>query len=215
LAHRAGFEPTTPRFVVWCSIQLSYRCLQTRRATSRRSGGHSDPANAAHTPTGWSARNQEHTRARFPARRHKHLASAQMRSLESLRPVNHPPKRPAMVTPSPLGPILQRGFGFSAPQPPEVLTGGSGQLLERRGISTIARRPAWPAFAPAVVSWTPRSDPRDDYCKSFSIAAPSMGPALPCCSSTAHLSAPGRTMAWRSSCTTMGRPLQAPTGMSS
>ena len=27
LAHRAGFEPTTPRFVVWCSIQLSYRCL--------------------------------------------------------------------------------------------------------------------------------------------------------------------------------------------
>ena len=26
LAHRAGFEPTTPRFVVWCSIQLSYRC---------------------------------------------------------------------------------------------------------------------------------------------------------------------------------------------
>jgi hypothetical protein len=27
LAHRAGFEPTTPRFVVWCSIQLSYRCV--------------------------------------------------------------------------------------------------------------------------------------------------------------------------------------------
>ena len=28
LAHRAGFEPTTPRFVVWCSIQLSYRCFR-------------------------------------------------------------------------------------------------------------------------------------------------------------------------------------------
>ena len=27
MAHREGFEPTTPRFVVWCSIQLSYRCL--------------------------------------------------------------------------------------------------------------------------------------------------------------------------------------------
>src|SRR5215471_11087415 len=27
LAHRRGFEPLTPRFVVWCSIQLSYRCL--------------------------------------------------------------------------------------------------------------------------------------------------------------------------------------------
>ena len=26
LAHRKGFEPLTPRFVVWCSIQLSYRC---------------------------------------------------------------------------------------------------------------------------------------------------------------------------------------------
>ena len=27
MAHRRGFEPLTPRFVVWCSIQLSYRCL--------------------------------------------------------------------------------------------------------------------------------------------------------------------------------------------
>jgi hypothetical protein len=27
LVHRKGFEPLTPRFVVWCSIQLSYRCL--------------------------------------------------------------------------------------------------------------------------------------------------------------------------------------------
>ena len=25
LARREGFEPPTPRFVVWCSIQLSYR----------------------------------------------------------------------------------------------------------------------------------------------------------------------------------------------
>ena len=32
LAHRGGFEPPTPRFVVWCSIQLSYRCLWVRRA---------------------------------------------------------------------------------------------------------------------------------------------------------------------------------------
>ena len=27
LARRGGFEPPTPRFVVWCSIQLSYRRL--------------------------------------------------------------------------------------------------------------------------------------------------------------------------------------------
>ncbi len=26
LAHRERFELSTPRFVVWCSIQLSYRC---------------------------------------------------------------------------------------------------------------------------------------------------------------------------------------------
>jgi site-specific DNA recombinase len=25
LARRKGFEPLTPRFEVWCSIQLSYR----------------------------------------------------------------------------------------------------------------------------------------------------------------------------------------------
>ena len=24
MAHPKGFEPLTPRFVVWCSIQLSY-----------------------------------------------------------------------------------------------------------------------------------------------------------------------------------------------
>ena len=36
VAHRAGFEPTTPRFVVWCSIQLSYRCAPTRPAGSVR-----------------------------------------------------------------------------------------------------------------------------------------------------------------------------------
>ena len=38
LAHRAGFEPTTPRFVVWCSIQLSYRCLPLLAKTAGRHG---------------------------------------------------------------------------------------------------------------------------------------------------------------------------------
>ncbi len=31
MAHRGRFELPTPRFVVWCSIQLSYRCLPTRQ----------------------------------------------------------------------------------------------------------------------------------------------------------------------------------------
>ena len=35
MAHRGGFEPPTPRFVVWCSIQLSYRC-RALRAPPRR-----------------------------------------------------------------------------------------------------------------------------------------------------------------------------------
>ena len=28
MARRKGFEPLTPRFEVWCSIQLSYRRLE-------------------------------------------------------------------------------------------------------------------------------------------------------------------------------------------
>ncbi len=31
MARREGFEPPTPRFEVWCSIQLSYRRLVTLR----------------------------------------------------------------------------------------------------------------------------------------------------------------------------------------
>ena len=35
VAHRGGFEPPTPRFVVWCSIQLSYRCVFAKNLSSR------------------------------------------------------------------------------------------------------------------------------------------------------------------------------------
>ena len=31
MAHRRRFELLTPRFVVWCSIQLSYRCGSTKQ----------------------------------------------------------------------------------------------------------------------------------------------------------------------------------------
>ena len=33
VAHPRGFEPLTPRFVVWCSIQLSYGCSVERADT--------------------------------------------------------------------------------------------------------------------------------------------------------------------------------------
>jgi hypothetical protein len=37
MARRKGFEPLTPRFEVWCSIQLSYRrCGETWYAEERR-----------------------------------------------------------------------------------------------------------------------------------------------------------------------------------
>ena len=60
MAHRAGFEPTTPRFVVWCSIQLSYRCFgaaqpmhRTRQRQATRHAAISDllrPAGESRSP---------------------------------------------------------------------------------------------------------------------------------------------------------------------
>src|SRR5690242_6949768 len=38
MARRKGFEPLTPRFEVWCSIQLSYRRLQESRQYLLRRG---------------------------------------------------------------------------------------------------------------------------------------------------------------------------------
>ncbi len=42
MARRGRFELPTPRFVVWCSIQLSYRrirCLGTGGVAGTRAGG--------------------------------------------------------------------------------------------------------------------------------------------------------------------------------
>ena len=34
MAHPKRFELLTPRFVVWCSIQLSYGCVPKRRGAA-------------------------------------------------------------------------------------------------------------------------------------------------------------------------------------
>ena len=41
LARPEGFEPPTPRFVVWCSIQLSYGRLERRHIRRRAKVGNS------------------------------------------------------------------------------------------------------------------------------------------------------------------------------
>jgi hypothetical protein len=48
LARRKGFEPLTPRFEVWCSIQLSYRRSRRDRVTSIRD--HRQPFPAGRRP---------------------------------------------------------------------------------------------------------------------------------------------------------------------
>ena len=45
LAHRKGFEPLTPRFVVWCSIQLSYRCGEGPKPSERLKRVQAAPGN--------------------------------------------------------------------------------------------------------------------------------------------------------------------------
>jgi len=50
-----------------------------------------------------------------------HLGSAKMRSRHCLGPAHHLPENAASLASLPLGPVLRRGFGFSAPQPPGVL----------------------------------------------------------------------------------------------
>ena len=45
MARPKGFEPLTPRFVVWCSIQLSYGRAGAGDRQARDIGGGSDPRN--------------------------------------------------------------------------------------------------------------------------------------------------------------------------
>ena len=62
-----------------------------------------------------------------PEKRRMHLGSAKMRSTHGLGPAHHLPENAASLASLPLGPVLRRGFGFSAPQPPGVLMKRPGQ----------------------------------------------------------------------------------------
>jgi hypothetical protein len=44
MARRKGFEPLTPRFEVWCSIQLSYRRLGDEGSKAVDPAIHDGPA---------------------------------------------------------------------------------------------------------------------------------------------------------------------------
>jgi hypothetical protein len=62
MAHRGRFELPTPRFVVWCSIQLSYRCLSAVRfglAAGRMHGRETKPPPKLATTNGSGPAAQE------------------------------------------------------------------------------------------------------------------------------------------------------------
>jgi hypothetical protein len=44
LVHRKGFEPLAPRFEVWCSIQLSYRCEGASLGSAREKATRAAPS---------------------------------------------------------------------------------------------------------------------------------------------------------------------------
>ena len=46
MAHPEGFEPPTPRFEAWCSIQLSYGCADVLSDTISTGSGQ-DPVHSA------------------------------------------------------------------------------------------------------------------------------------------------------------------------
>ena len=60
----------------------------------------------------------------------EHLASAQKRSLASLRPVKHPPQRIAKVASLPLGPVRRRGFGLLSPPAPRGFDRRTGPIKQ-------------------------------------------------------------------------------------
>ena len=51
MAHPEGFEPPTPRFEAWCSIQLSYGCADVLSDTISTGSGQ-DPVHSAEEKTG-------------------------------------------------------------------------------------------------------------------------------------------------------------------
>ena len=68
VARSGGFEPPTPRFVVWCSIQLSYE--RARRGARRRPRGGPYP-NRIRAARAWLAARTTHGSSPWRARRER------------------------------------------------------------------------------------------------------------------------------------------------
>src|SRR5262245_59713831 len=109
----------------------------------------------------------------------------------------------------PLGSIHAEATDTSPPAP-RASSADRAKYKKERGTRKQIRLEAGttPAFFAPVLALSDRQ-------KWFMSAAPTIGPACPCCNSTAQRSAPGRKIACRSSSTVRGLPLHDPIGMSS
>ena len=151
------------------------------------------------------------------------LASAKMRSRAGLDRVNDPPHWPAKLSLVASRPGPWRGFGLLSPPAPRGFERGPGHLPNneeaRDQIQVSLPRPA---YAPAIVFSSPTARRlaglrftirRRQNCRKR--AAPTIGPACPCCRSTAQRSVPASMKLCRSSCTVMALPFHMPIGISS
>src|ERR1700712_2763459 len=106
MAHPKRFELLTPRFVVWCSIQLSYGCVQGRRtyAGARPKASRTPEVRAGASPG--------------PAKTAKSFRLRRKISPESV--ISHPclgTQRWLRVAGGPAEPLLWRGMAMGRPLP--------------------------------------------------------------------------------------------------
>jgi hypothetical protein len=149
LAHRAGFEPTTPRFVVWCSIQLSYRCLPSLRSSRQARGRPEKRPCPAATPNGWRPRNQGVRRPQVqrPAPLHEHpswFCQNEVPTLPWARPSSARKRCKSGTVASRPGPSAR--LRILSPPAPRGLDEATGPIIPTKGQVRTCRT-FWPALA--------------------------------------------------------------------